>query len=263
MRFEKAFALRWSILVQVFGILWCFFWFGALSSASYIITPSGTPLFPSVSTPSLVQSAKNQTAASPTSLSVSLSSLPAVGDILVIGPVTDSNTADASVNVTDNQNAAYVRLNIQPNSAGSSAQRGSLWCAAVVQSSGTYTITATVPTNTLIGIFALQYHNGSCNPDKLTGANTNSSPYSCGNFTTSNAKDILVTMLNIDGATAGPTFTAPSGFTIQQQQTNTAAGIPAAIADQITSATGSFTPTWASNKNVTGSPCTFVALLSK
>ena len=232
--------------------------------ASYIVQPAPSqPIFPSTTTASLVQSAKNQTASTPTSLSVNFGSQPAVGDIVVAGGVTDSSAQDASLIMSDNQNGSYVRLNMTPNSSAATTQRSSLWCAPIVASSGTYTVTATVPINTFIGIFVLEYHNGTCNPDKLTGASTNTSPYNCGSFTTSNANDILVTMLNIDGASATPTFTAPSGFTIQQQQTVVASGIPAAIADQITSATAAFSPTWTSNKNQALSPCSFVALLSK
>lgn len=232
---------------------------------SYIIGPPGFgPIFPSTGTPSFIQAAEAHTAGTPSTLSVSFGSLPAVANIAIVGTLTGATGAsDQTAIITDNQGNSYARLTIQPNNNGS-VSRDTLWCTVVTASAGTFTATVNFSAAAVPGLFALEYAGTTCNPDKLTGDSTSlTSPYSCGSATTSNAHDLLITMLNTGGSIGAITFTAPTGFTIRTSQGASASGRTGAIADEIVSATASYTPTFSASQNIPTAPCAFIALLSK
>jgi hypothetical protein len=231
-------------------------WIGVMS-ASYLVVPP-SPIFPSTGIPALVQAVEAHTTGTPTSLSVSFGSLPALANVVIVAAFGNSIGA-SNVLVSDNQNNAYSKL-IAP---ASTDQLVALWCTPVTASSGTYTATVTDSLNSLIGIFALEYSATSCNMEKSGRAFTSTSPYNCGSFTTINAHDLLLVLLGTTGSTGTITYTAPSGFTIEKSQGVAATGQTAAIADKIVSATATFTPTFSASQNIASTPCLSVALLSK
>lgn len=230
--------------------------------ASYIVQPApASPVFPSTGTPGFVRAVEAHTAATPTSLSVSFGTLPTVGHAVVVGSLTAAGTAanDLGNLVTDNQGNGYARIEVNP--IVGNVGRVSFWCTIVATSSGTYTVQMATTGNAQMGIMALEYSGTSCNPDGSAGAAGATSPYSCGNITTRNAKDLLLTFLFVPGSTGTVTFTAPASFTTEVSQVTAASGQTAAIADRIVSATGTFTPTFSASQNLQ-SPCGFIALMS-
>ena len=234
---------------------------------SYINQPApSTPIFPSTGTPAFVRAVENHNSGAPTSLSVSFGTLPAVANIVIVGPET-SSALGTGLNVTDNQGNSYSRLILQPSSSiGAVSPRVSLWCTVVATSSGTFTTTATVDTdsaNALMQIFALEYAGTTCNPDALAGTIGSTSPYSCGSNTTRNGHDLLLTFLGTAGSTTTITYTAPASFTTRISQGVAATGITGAIADDIVTATSTYTPTFSASQNVAFSPCAFITLMSK
>lgn len=233
---------------------------------SYITQPTpASPIFPSTGAWAFVQAGQAQTAATPTNLSGSFGSLPAVGNIVFVGVIGGrlSGVDDQSTFVTDNQGNGYTRVRQTPATSAGSPPRQSLWCTVVAVSSGTYTVNALFTSNTFIGLFFLEYSGGTCNPDQDSGAAGSTSPYSCGSTTTRNANDLLIALLGTGGSAGAITFTPPTGFTTRASQTATASGETGSIADNIVAATGTFTPTFAASQNVTSSPCTLIAMMSK
>jgi len=228
---------------------------------SYIVGPTSSSITPSTGNPAFVQAVEAHTAGTPTNLSVSFGSLPVVAHVVIVGVVSGPGPADHTAQVTDNQANGYSRLLIQPNIAGT-VQRADLWCAPVATSTGTFTATVTFSTNTLMGIFALEYSGTTCNMDKAAAANTNTSPYNCGSITTVNAKDLVLAFLGTNPALAAVTYTAPTGFTIRKSQTDPTLGLTGSIADKIVSGTATFTPTYTATQNVVTSPCITSALIS-
>lgn len=239
-------------------------------NASYIIGPTGpSPITPSLGTPKFIQSAEAHTATTPTSLSVSFGSLPAVGDVVV---VFGANGDDGDVKngltlvVTDNQGTGhgngYTRLQMNPTGSGSQP-RVSMWCAPVTTSSGTFTVTETADSNLVPGIMVLEYSGTSCNLDRWAEAVGATSPYNCGSITTVNPKDLVLVAITAGGSTGTVTFTTPTGFTSRVSQTSAAAGVVAAIADDIVSAVNTFTPTYGTGQNHATTPCAVAALLSQ
>lgn len=237
---------------------------------SYIIGPTGpSPITPSLGTPTFVQAKEAHTTLTPTSLAVSFTALPIVGDIVIVFGANgaDGDTSNGlTLSVTDNQGSGngngYARLQMNPFTTGSQP-RASLWCAPVVVSSGTFTITETAGSNLVPGIMALEYSGTSCNLDRWAQAVGSTSPYSCGSITTNNPKDLILAAITAGGSTGLITFTAPASFTIRESQTNSVLGVVGAIADNIVSAVNTFTPTWGTGQNHTLTPCSVVALLSR
>lgn len=228
---------------------------------SYIIGPPGFgPIFPSTGIPSFVQSKFNVTAAA-TSIAVSFTTLPAITNVVIVG--LESGTGNTAESVTDNQGNAYSKLTKIPADLAAGAH-GTMWCAPVVVSAGTFTITGT--TSSIVhSIFILEYKNGTCNLDVLSGAAGSTSPYSCGSLTTRNANDLIVAFLAFQWGGGGTiTYTAPSGFTIRESQTDGATFLAAgSIADKIVSATGTFNGTYSTGgKDNVSQGCMQVALLS-
>lgn len=230
--------------------------------ASYITQLVSTVITPSTGTPVFVQAVEAHTAATPTSLAVSLGTLPVVGNVVMVGAITTVNIVDLDVDITDNQSNAYSRSVMFPNTTGL-IQRVSLWCGPVATSAGTYTVTMTTTSNTGMQIFAAEYSGTSCNPDRPAGASTSTSPYNCGNITTRNANDLLLSILGTNGSTGTIAITPPTGFTTRVSQLVAASGVTGAFADQIVAATNTFTPTWTADQNVTNSRCAQAAIMSK
>lgn len=229
--------------------------------ASYIIKPApATPIFPSTSTPSFVQSKQN-TGALVTTVSASFTALPAVGNVVIVGLGTYTQNAQ-TMNVTDNQGNPYSRLQLTPNDTTTTVSRGTLWCALVEVSSGTFTVTGTTVINSNPIIFLLEYKNATCNLDRFSSAVTATSPYSCGSITTLNPNDLIIAFLAFAFGGGGTiTYTPPTGFTVRESQTNGALISTGSIADNIVSATGTFASTYSTSQNNT-SPCLQAALLS-
>lgn len=215
---------------------------------------------------SLVQSKLAFSGSAGTSINITMNSTPTVGNVIVVGVSHDDSATLPAGPVVDNQAGignSYSRIAwMQSGATIISPDEASLWCTVVNASSGTFTITAKDMTNTFFTVYAAEYSGGSCNPDQN---NANSpggltmSPFPCGTITTTNNNDLLVSVIsqNIPGS---PTYTAPTGFTIQQQQTSTS-GEGGAYADQIVSSTVSITPTWASTQNV-ATNCVVAALMA-
>jgi len=238
--------------------------------ASYIIGPTGpSPITPSLGTPKFIQAVEAHAIVGLSSLSVSFGSLPAVGDVVVvIGLTANSGASDSDLTlvVTDNQATGngngYTRLQIDQNTTGN-VGRVSMWCAPVTTSTGTFTITETASLVMLPGIFALEYSGTSCNMDRFAIAQGATSPYSCGSITTVNANDLVLAAILAASATGTTTFTGPTGFVIRKSQTDSTVGNVAAVADDIVSSVGTFTPTYGTGQNHANTPCTVAALLSQ
>ena len=234
--------------------------------ASYINQPStGGANTPSTQTPAFVQAVEAHTAATPTSLGVNMSTQPVVGNVIIFAIGTGGAATDAgNAKATDNQGNSYTRLSMFQLNNGS-VPRASLWCGVVAHSSGTFTVTGTLPTNELIGVAAAEYSGSTCNPDQVQFASVGgTSPYACGaGIATQNAKDLLLTFITAGGATGTTTFTAPTGFTIRVSQVAAASGVVLSLADDIVSATGTFNPTYGTGQNHASTPCVFAGLMSR
>jgi len=233
--------------------------------ASYIIGPSASsPVFPTTGTPAFVQATEAHTAGSPTNLSASFGVLPVVSHAVIVQVLTGglSGVADESTLVTDNQGNGYSRLRQSPSSSIGNPPRTNLWCGIVGASAGTFTVNALNASNSFFGVLIAEYSGTSCNEDQSNDAQTSTSPYNCGSITTRNAKDLVLVTLQTQAATGTITFTPPASFTTRTSQGVAASGQTGALADQIVSATATFTPTWTASQNVTQSPCNLVALLS-
>lgn len=232
--------------------------------ASYIIGPTGaSPIFPSVGTPKFVRAATAVASGSATSVAASFGTLPVIGDVVVVPLLTIGSPTFPIPAVTDNQSGLYSRILV----AGTSGNPNlTFWCSPVITSSGTFTVTATLPGALFQGILPLEYSGASCNGDKVASAVGATSPYSCGTITTSNANDIVFAFLGLSGGGGVPpavTFTAPTGFTARASLVDNLTKIPlASIADNIQAATGSFTPTYSVDVNSGNSPCFTAALMS-
>lgn len=235
------------------------------SHASYIVGPPQTsPVFPSTGTPAFVQATEAHTTSTPTNLSASFGALPVVSHAVYALVLTGGldGTVDQSTIVTDNQGNGYARLRQTPANSIGSPPRSNVWCTIVATSSGTFTVNAANASNSFFGIMIAEYSGSSCNEDQSTGAVTSTSPYNCGSITTRNAHDLILVTLATQGSTGTITFTPPTGFTTRTSQGVAASGQTGALADNIVSATATFTPTWAASQNVSSSTCNLVALIS-
>lgn len=234
--------------------------------ASYISGPASQPITPSLGTPKFVQTAEAHQTTTASPLSVSFGSLPAINNVIIVGGANVQGGSDGNLEaaISDNQGNPYTRINAFPLN-GSTISVATFWCAVVTASSGTFTVSIATPSATVQkGIMILEYAHTSCNPDKSASANSATSPYSCGSSTTKNAKDLLLTLvLPVNLATGTVTFTAPTNFTVRQSQGVVANGAPMAIADNIVSAVGTFTPTFGASENLTNTPCLFTAMISQ
>lgn len=194
-----------------------------------------------------------------TSQTNTFSSTPTVGNVIIVGILNNNSAAGVVDKVTDNQGNPYVRVWSFPGASVATPITATLWCAPAAVSSGTFTITINTSVSDFITSFAAEYASYTCNIDKSNnGATTSTSPYPCGSITTLNANDLLVVVLD-HNATSTPTFTAPTNYTQEATQTNTA-NQPGALADQVVTSTGTYAPTYASNQNAT-SNCVHAAFM--
>ena len=115
----------------------------------------------------------------------SFSTLPTVGDVVVVGYSLGTSTTGVT-KVTDNQTNGYVMEDNQPQNG---SQASAFWCSVVQVSSGTFTVTVTPNGNQYVSMVLLEYSGVSCNPDTAPVAATNAtSPFTvrldhhhCGN----------------------------------------------------------------------------------
>lgn len=213
---------------------------------SYLIVPS--LIFPSSSTPAAGPSSPAGAQGTGVNVSVTLTPLPTVGSVVVVGFVGVST--GQSFKVTDNQASggnAYSWLYLFQNDQSLTNPKVAVFCGVVKASSGTFTITA----NSVVAgsgkfVAAKEYKNGTCNLDAVSpGAIGNTHPYSCGSLTTTNAKDILIAFVGQSFGGGGTnTATAPAGFTVIATQANGNLVATGSMADQITAATGTFNGTY-------------------
>ncbi len=199
--------------------------------------------FPADATIALVQVKSAFNTSASTTQAVTFTSTPTVGNTIVVGV---SASTSAQLIGTDNKGNFYS-LAIQHNNGSVAA---AILCAAVFTSSATFTVTITTA-SAFISVFAAEYSGLSCAVDNGGFATTGSSPYACGTYTTFNANDLLVSVIDINGGTT-LTYTAGTGYTVQMSQTSST-GQPGAYEDQIVSATGAQAPTISSNTNATSS----------
>jgi|SRR5579863_3885149 len=237
--------------------------FASICGASYLIVQATSPITPSTGTPGFVQTAEAHQTTTGT-LSVSFGSLPTINNVVIVAGSFNGGSTVNSLDgkVSDNQGNSYARLSLQ-SPDGQAGVGVSFWCAVVTISSGTYTISLDSNSGTPKGAQIFEYGSTSCNPDKISGGTHSTSPYSCGTVTTKNAKDLLLTVLGINSGGSGTiTFTAPTGFTIRNSFGVIASGNPLAVADEVVSAVGTYTPTFTASQNIASSMCGFVALIS-
>jgi hypothetical protein len=204
---------------------------------------------------SLVQSTKAASTSSVSSQTISFSSLPTVGNVVIVGEI--GGNSSTSMTMADNQTNSYSLLGSEP--AGQANRQTTIWCTSVLTSSGTFTITATPLANgNFISLFAAEYSGLTCNPDQSNVGTGTTTPYTCGSITTRNAKDLLVSVFNWNGS-GTVTFSITAGWTIEQQETNGTLVEAGAYADQVVSSTGTFNPSWTISANATAT-CVNVAL---
>jgi hypothetical protein len=174
-----------------------------------------------------------------------MTSTPAVGDIIVVGIV--DNDSGVVLYLTDNQagtgNSYQVGTRSSFATTGSTFIGSGIACAVVNAASGTFTITAhTDSSSTYITLLAVEYSGASCNVDQgPVGAAGGSSPFTCGTFTTTNANDVLVAVIDYNLGSGSASLTASTGFTIQLSQPSSSFQ-PGFYMDQIVTSTGSFAP---------------------
>jgi hypothetical protein len=201
-----------------------------------------------------------------TSVSLSFMSTPTVGNVIVVG-VGVANFGDGRFPfLADNQAgggnvySGLISYTCTPLSGAciNGSNAATFFCSVVAVSSGTFTITSTTYNNNYPNLFIREYSGGSCNPDKISAASGSTSPYGCGSITTANANDLLVTQMTMNSG-VDITFTQPAGFGNLQQQSS-ATGQPGAMADEIVSSTGTFSPTWTTSANGSPGVCTLAAL---
>lgn len=209
----------------------------------------------------LVQTATASNNNTPT-VSVNFTATPTVTDTVLVGVVSNGGACGIQ-QLTDNQAGngnVYARLIFAAQGCGTGTNEASLWCAPVQFSSGTFTITASqAPNNGFITVFAVEYSGLSCNGDQAAFGVTAASPYACGTYTTTNANDLLVSVLSLNSNSTA-TATPPTGYTTQVSQTNPAVEI-GFYADQVISSTAPQVPVWVSTTPPFLSiPCVAVAL---
>lgn len=239
--------------------------------ASYIVGPRPSN-FPSNAIPASGSStppATGSSATGTTTVSVNLTPPPTVGNIVVVAFVEITNSTVQTQSMADNQNGAYPRLLIFPNSAATQVVHLTLWCSVIKASSGTFTITGSSTATSAKWISAKEYKNTTCNQDVTgVGATGNTHPYSCGSLSTVNAKDIVIALIGYSfGAGGTNTFTAPTGFTLVSSQTDGNQIAAGSFAENITSAAGTFSGTYDATNilapSVNGTSCAQVAILSQ
>lgn len=190
--------------------------------------------------------------------SVTLAATPTVGNVIILGIVSSGGNCGIST-VTDNQAGTgnvYSRVIFQ---CASQTNEASVWCAPVLFSSGTFTVSAAEAVNNFATLFAVEYSGLSCNGDQVSENITAASPYSCGSFTTNNANDLLVSVLSLNSSSAA-SATPPSGYTTQLSQTAPSQEI-GFYADLIVTSTTAQTPIWTSATPPFGNiPCAAAAL---
>jgi hypothetical protein len=241
--------------------------------ASYLIVPS--LVFPSSGTPAAGTStppANGANSSGTTTISINLTPAPTVGNIVVVGLVAVVNgTSDQTHFVTDNQSGAYSKLLQFPNTQQTANVPTKLmgFCSVVKASVGTFTITATESVaSAAMWIAAKEYKNTTCNQDvTAVGATGNTHPYSCGSLTTINPKDIVLALVGYSFGGGGTnTFTAPAGFTLVASQPNGNLIATGSMAENITSAAGTFNGTYDATNvvqpSVSFTPCAQFAIMS-
>jgi len=208
---------------------------------------------PAFGTITLVQKQAANSTSGVTSQAVTMGSTPTVGDIIVVGWVDNAN--GGAVYFTDNQstrNAYQIAPRFYTGGISGSFIGSGIACATVTVASGTFTITLHSSNTSFISMFAVEYSGGSCIPDQIpVGVTGTTSPFSCGgSFTTANANDLLVAVIDYNLASGTAAFGAGSGFTIQLSQTSST-DQPGAYEDQIVSSTGTFNPEFTAGANAT------------
>lgn len=191
------------------------------------------------------------------SQAVTFGATPTVGNTIVLGVLSCCGSGFGAVTVTDNQAGngnVYSRTTTLMSTGGpNNLGESSGFCATVGVASGTFTITAAPATSAtaFITLFAVEYSGGSCDPDQAASAHTTSgSTYPCGSYTTTNANDLLVNILNVNEATDF-TLSPSTGFTIQLSELS-ATGQGGGYSDQIVSSTASFSPSFTASISVVG-----------
>lgn len=148
----------------------------------------------------------------------SFGSPPTVGNTIVVGVSGNNSTGGC----TDNQSNTYTK---QFTDAGALA-KVEVFTAPVSTSSGTFTVTCGTVGFTYYTMLATEFsglNNASIFDSSASGAENTTSPFDCGTITTTNASDMLFSVLE-NSTGASTTFGAGSGFAIA-----TSVGIAASI----------------------------------
>ena len=188
---------------------------------------------------------------SATNCAASFNSLPAVGNLVVVGcGKSDYYTAGTLAAPTDNQSHTYTQFRLVQASSFGYPGSG-LWATVVSTSSGTFTVTcSTGADSSQIKVIIAEYKwsGGSITLDAGNSAHDDNvytgTTINCGNATTTNTADLLLAYFTGENSVVPTTqnFSAGSGFTLRENVDDTLTS--AGLQDQKVSSTGSYTPTF-------------------
>jgi hypothetical protein len=223
---------------------------GATTGTISVTTPSGTGTssgsFTVGSCPSItyIQSQKNATSSSATSLAATFSTTPASGNTIVVGVDCYGSTNCTTSSITDSAGNSYAQIG--PTASHGGAQNITnvwLYCASGIATGSNFTVTAHLTDSGSSGdsdIYIAEYSGVTCGVDQsATGSLTSGTATTLlqtSSVTTTNANDLLVA---IGSASTGNAATAGSGYTLRQNDNGGTAEF-GGLEDQIVSATGSY-----------------------
>jgi len=215
-----------------------------------VTTPSGTGTSPGNFTvgscPSItyIQSQKNATSSTASSLAATFSTTPTAGDTIVVGLDCFGSTNCTTSSITDSAGNSYAQIG--PTASHGGAQNITnvwLYCASGIATGSNFTVTAHLTDTGSSGdsdIYIAEYSGVTCGVDQsATGSLTSGTATALlqtSSVTTTNANDLLVA---IGSASAGNAATAGSGYTLRQNDDGGTAEY-GGLEDQIVSATGSY-----------------------
>ena len=190
--------------------------------------------------------------------SATLTLTPTVGNIILVGIIANAGSWPMVLKVTDNQAGngnPYARVGSSFSGNGIGVNNwveASFFCAVANALTGTFIVTANTASalTGFLSVLVAEYSGASCNPDQISNdSQTSGVTFPCGTLTTTNANDLLATIVDVNASGTLVFAISPLSYTIEMQVNNGSASQPGAFADQIVTSTGTFAPVWTSTSS--------------